>query len=395
MITLRKPGAAARRWRVAAAGLVGLAAAWGAAYVVGSRRAAAMSTAAVTAQTAVAAARAGAAATWAPEQLLAAERAWGAAEAARRIEETRLWPIPDSARVVEAFASAEGAARDALARAGEERAVASEAARSIIADAGAAVEAGERLAATIHLGAARRALVSQARAALTEASVYAREEEFSSAKERARQAIALTAQVRDLAAGLAARYADPGTLARWRAWKDETIAWSRREGRPAVVVTKEPHTLTLYVRGEPVRTYRVELGNNWIADKSHAGDGATPEGRYRIVARKGVGASVYYKALLLDYPNAQDRVDYARARRRGEVPASAGIGGLIEIHGMGGRGRDWTKGCVALTNADIDELFSHVGVGTPVTIVGNDSHGAIADLAVGRGTSTVAATHRP
>jgi lipoprotein-anchoring transpeptidase ErfK/SrfK len=52
------------------------------------------------------------------------------------------------------------------------------------------------------------------------------------------------------------------------------------------------------------------------------------------------------------------------------VPPGRGIGGLIEIHGAGGQGRNWTDGCVALVNPDMDRLFAAVGVGTPVTIVG-------------------------
>jgi len=332
---------------------------------------------------------------WAPERLLAAERAWREALAEQRVEETRVWPVPDTARVVEAFASAESAAREAIALAREDRAAASDAAASLIAEAAAAVEASETLAATVHLGVERRALVAQARAALTEARVYAREGDFRNATLRARQAAALTVQVRDRAAAVAARYADADTLARWRRWKEETIAWSRREGRAAIVVSKEPHTLTVYESGEALKTYRVDLGFNWIADKAHAGDGATPEGRYRVVARMNNGASIYYKALLLDYPSAEDRAEYARARRNGAVPASGGIGGLIEIHGEGGRGRDWTNGCIAMTNLDIDDMFDRVGVGTPVTIVGNDSYGAIADLAAQRGASTVVDGRRP
>ena len=59
----------------------------------------------------------------------------------------------------------------------------------------------------------------------------------------------LAGQVRDHAAAVAARYADAETLARWQRWKDETIAWSRREGRAAIVVAKEAHLLTLFVNG--------------------------------------------------------------------------------------------------------------------------------------------------
>jgi murein L,D-transpeptidase YafK len=145
------------------------------------------------------------------------------------------------------------------------------------------------------------------------------------------------------------------------------------------VVAKEAHLLTLYINGEPARTYAVDLGFNWIADKARAGDDATPEGRYHIVSRRGGGA--FYKGLLLDYPNAEDREEFNRARRNGNLPQSAGIGGAIEIHGEGGRGRDWTRGCVAVKNTDMDDLFRRVGVGTPVTIVGSDDFGAIAEFA--------------
>ena len=116
--------------------------------------------------------------------------------------------------------------------------------------------------------------------------------------------------------------------------------------------------------------------------KRRQGDRATPEGRYRIVKKKDRGQSVYHRALLLDYPNAEDRKRFAAAKKRGEIPRASVIGGLIEIHGEGGRGWDWTKGCVALRNDHIDDLFPRVPVGTPVTIIGgDDGDGKFASLA--------------
>ncbi len=73
---------------------------------------------------------------------------------------------------------------------------------------------------------------------------------------------------------------------------------------------------------------------------------------------------------MLDYPNAEDRTRFRRLKRAGQMPRDQEIGSLIEIHGQGGRSRDWTKGCVALENADMDELAPRVHVGTAVTIVG-------------------------
>jgi len=373
-----------RAWRraaVVAAGIAVLAAAYGVVHAVASRREIAVATAADAARTAIRAARAAGAAIWAPNELQDAERASREALTAQRIEEVRIWPIPAVDPVVAGYGAAERAARAALAIAQERRARASAAAASQIEAANTLVSASEALASKLRVGKERRGLLAAARLAVEEARVYQRAGDYRNATVRALRAKELTAQVRDHAATVVARYADPDTVARWRRWKEETIAWSRREGRAAIVVFKEAHLLTLYVRGEPVGTYAIDLGFNWTADKSHEGDGATPEGRYRVVARMDNMASIYYKALLLDYPNADDRAEFKRARRNGDVPATARIGGLIEIHGGGGRSQDWTTGCVAVANGDMDDLFDRAGVGTPVTIVGNDDYGAIAEFA--------------
>ncbi|HEX7486040.1 MAG TPA: L,D-transpeptidase [Vicinamibacterales bacterium] len=339
-----------------------------------------MHAAAGAATVAIREARAADAVTWAPDELLAAEAAARRSLVAQRIEETRLWPIPDSARVGADYAEAERAAQRTLKLARDRVATATRVTAAAIAQASDDIAASDQLATSIRLDPARRGLLAQAHLALGEARVHEREGTLGRAAARAYDARELARLVRDHAAAVAARYADAETLARWRRWKEETIAWSRREGRAAIVVAKEAHLLTLFVRGEPARTYKVDLGFNWIADKARAGDNATPEGRYRIISRRTAGP--FYKALLLDYPNAADRVEFSRARRNGDLPPSAGIGGAIEIHGEGGRGRDWTLGCVAVKNTDMDDLFARVGVGTPVTIVGSDDFGALAEFAV-------------
>jgi len=140
-------------------------------------------------------------------------------------------------------------------------------------------------------------------------------------------------------------------------------------GRPAIVVSKAAHLVVLYDRGRPIRRYRGDLGYHWVADKQRGGDGATPEGQYRVSDVRERG-SAYYKALLIDYPNAHDRRAFDADRRAGAISPTASIGGQIEIHGHGGTGRDWTDGCVALSDTDLDDLLRYVGVDTPVTIVG-------------------------
>ena len=74
---------------------------------------------------------------------------------------------------------------------------------------------------------------------------------------------------------------------------------------------------------------------------------------------------------MLNYPNQQDLEEFNRKVQSGALPAGAKIGELIEIHGDGGRGGNWTEGCVALKNNDMDVLFQHVDSGTPVTIIGS------------------------
>ncbi len=177
--------------------------------------------------------------------------------------------------------------------------------------------------------------------------------------------------------------ADPGRSALYRRWVRETLEWSAANDSKAIIVDKMRRTLSLVSDGRRVRSYRAELGVNGTMDKIVSGDRATPEGRYRVTEKRGLRQTRWYKALLLNYPNAEDMARFNQAKQRGQVSHRARIGGLIEIHGEGGRGGDWTDGCVALLNRDMDDLFDRVGVGTPVTIVGFESDGTT-DLAAGR-----------
>lgn len=160
-------------------------------------------------------------------------------------------------------------------------------------------------------------------------------------------------------------------FAKWQQWVASTISASATNKCYALVVDKIKHKGFLYYNGKLNKEYDVEFGRNWIGDKQYAGDNATPEGRYMISRKKNSRDSGYYKAMMLNYPNEEDRANFAARIRSGQIPKSRGIGGLIEIHGNGGKGVDWTKGCVALSDDKIDELFSKLSVGSPVTIVGS------------------------
>lgn len=134
-----------------------------------------------------------------------------------------------------------------------------------------------------------------------------------------------------------------------------------------IVVEKARHTLTLYQGDEALRSYPVSLGRGGLAPKTREGDGRTPEGLYRIIGRNP--KSAYHLSLHISYPDARD-IEAARAR--GEPP-----GGDITIHGLpNGRAKvgewhrtiDWTAGCIAVTNTEIEEIWRVVPNGTPIEI---------------------------
>ncbi len=166
------------------------------------------------------------------------------------------------------------------------------------------------------------------------------------------------------------RYADRGRISRWQQMAKDTIAWSRTHQTSAIVVNKADRVLTLYHNGQKVVSYPVRLGFNGIREKRYQGDGATPEGRYRINRKRGQGQTQFYRALVLDYPNEEDRRRYRLERKTGQIPASRAIGGQIEIHGVENELMAQTLGCVMLENPQMTQLFDRVEKGTPVTIVG-------------------------
>ncbi|NNF38906.1 MAG: L,D-transpeptidase [Gemmatimonadetes bacterium] len=192
--------------------------------------------------------------------------------------------------------------------------------------------------------------------------------------------VALTA-VRIEAHGLVARYADESSVRRWNGWVAEAVAESRTSGNVTMVVDKDLRRLSLFRSGILLSEHRVDLGSNASGVKLHQGDRATPEGRYRVLERKDLGASRYGRALLLDYPNPEDRDRLRRAIDAGTVRRGTSPGGLIEIHGAGGRNEDWTDGCVALPDTEMAEVFDRAPLGTLVVIVGGDGSGPWATAA--------------
>jgi hypothetical protein len=185
------------------------------------------------------------------------------------------------------------------------------------------------------------------------------------------------------------RYASPDRIVQWQRMARETIEWSKRHKASAIVVSKAERSLTLYRSGQKVLSYPVRLGFNGIREKRYQGDGATPEGRYRVAGKRGRGQTQFYRALLLDYPNQEDRRRFLNDRKKGRIPALRDIGGQIEIHGVESELMAQTLGCVMLENPQMAALFKRVDNGTPVTIVGallehNSVARALARLSVRR-----------
>ncbi len=166
------------------------------------------------------------------------------------------------------------------------------------------------------------------------------------------------------------RYADDGLIAAWRESAQRTIDWSRTHRAQAIVVSKADRVLTLYKNGRKVLTYPIRLGSRGIRAKQHYGDGATPEGEYRIQRKRGPGQTPYFRALILDYPNIDDRRRFEEAQKAGLIPKSQHMPGLIQLHGIAQGISDQPYGSIVLDNPQIARLFNQVAVGTPVNIVG-------------------------
>jgi murein L,D-transpeptidase YafK len=139
-----------------------------------------------------------------------------------------------------------------------------------------------------------------------------------------------------------------------------------------VRIAKSDHRLQLVADGQVVKTYRVAIGSGGAGHKRMEGDKVTPVGTYRIMGRF---KSLWHQFITLSYPNDEDRQRYAELKKAGLVPPGVGVGGGVGIHGTGGKEwtgihkeSDWTYGCIALDDDEVDDLSSRVKDGTRVVI---------------------------
>ncbi len=139
------------------------------------------------------------------------------------------------------------------------------------------------------------------------------------------------------------------------------------EKADSVAVFKEGRKMILYSGGKEIKTYSISLGKNPIGHKQKEGDKKTPEGNYTLDERNP--NSSYHLSIHISYPNEQDKFN---AESLGVSPGSD-----IMIHGLPNNtefledyylNTDWTDGCIAVSNDEIEEIWQAVDDGTPITI---------------------------
>ncbi len=150
---------------------------------------------------------------------------------------------------------------------------------------------------------------------------------------------------------------------------------------PSISITKSQRSLTVYSDGTAVKVYRIALGSEPTADKEREGDNRTPEGEFYVCTKNA--DSAYHRALGISYPNEEDAERglhdglISSREHRQLLDALAhyrqpswrtALGGEIMIHG-GGIATDWTQGCIAMDDAEAEELFDAIPLGARVVIL--------------------------
>jgi murein L,D-transpeptidase YafK len=139
-----------------------------------------------------------------------------------------------------------------------------------------------------------------------------------------------------------------------------------------VRIDKSEHSLELVAGSRVIKRYQVALGSGGVGPKRFEGDKTTPVGTYHVTSRfKGL----FHQFIGVSYPNDEDRARFAELKRQGVVPPGRGVGHSIGIHGVGSaeftgvhKQSDWTHGCIALDDTEIDEFSRLVKDGTTIVI---------------------------
>src|SRR5687768_2042408 len=144
-------------------------------------------------------------------------------------------------------------------------------------------------------------------------------------------------------------------------------------GAISIIIDKSDYELSVYDEKGWYATYPVVFGNNSLDDKKMEGDKKTPEGSFRIVSKRV--HEKWYRFLAIDYPTRESWEKFNKRKQRGEIPASARIGGSIGIHGtwpnedyIVDKYKNWTLGCISMKKDHVLEIYGYTPVGTRVII---------------------------
>ncbi len=144
-------------------------------------------------------------------------------------------------------------------------------------------------------------------------------------------------------------------------------------GTVYIIVDKSDYELQVYDEEGWYATYPVVFGNKDLNDKMVEGDRKTPEGTFKIISKKP--HQKWHKMLMLDYPNQESMAKFNQRKAKGLIPKNAKPGGGIAIHGTWPNDNlvvddftNWTNGCIAVKNEDLDELEAYLPIGTKVIV---------------------------
>ena len=144
-------------------------------------------------------------------------------------------------------------------------------------------------------------------------------------------------------------------------------------GNISITIDKSDYELKVYDEKGWYATYPVVFGNNSLEDKKMEGDNNTPEGNFKIVSKRI--HEKWFRFMAIDYPTKESWEKFKLRKQRGEIPASASIGGAIGIQGtwrneeiVVDKYKNWSMGCISMKKNDVLEVYGYTPVGTRVTI---------------------------
>jgi murein L,D-transpeptidase YafK len=155
--------------------------------------------------------------------------------------------------------------------------------------------------------------------------------------------------------------------------KQERAKGDGPEGTAYIIIDKSDYELQVYDDKGWYATYPVVFGSSSLDDKEMEGDRKTPEGTFKIISKKT--HAKWDRFIMLDYPTKESYEKFNQRKQSGQIPRNASIGGGVGIHGTWphedyqvDKFKNWTNGCIALKNEDVEDLYNYITIGTKVII---------------------------